>query len=117
MKSNKKNKFSDSIKEQILLESDDPKCVITKLATKHGIKANQIYNWRNKKRAGQIESTTKRSDNFGEIVSNELGLFSTAIVIESVQTELKFSEFSISIEGRMSINKLNKILELVSSAC
>jgi hypothetical protein len=117
MMSNKKITLSDSVKEQILLESDDPKCVITKLATKHGITANQIYSWRSKKRAGQIQRTTKISDNFVELVSNDLGLLPIPIAIESVQTELKFSEFSISIEGRMSINKLHKIIELVSSTC
>jgi transposase-like protein len=47
---NQRNTVSDSVKKQILLESDDPKCVITKLASKYGVAANQIYNWRSQKR-------------------------------------------------------------------
>ena len=46
--SNQRQSISPRLKEQILAESDHPECVITQLASKHGITANQIYNWRNK---------------------------------------------------------------------
>ena len=70
---NQKNTISDSVKKQILLESDDPKCVITKLASKHGVTANQIYNWRSQKRQHSKPSATSlddSSDNFVELVTN-----------------------------------------------
>ena len=57
--SNQRNSLSDSVKEQILLESDDPKCVITKLAAKHGITANRIYNWRSKRNHPEPSAITK----------------------------------------------------------
>lgn len=40
--SNQRKTVSDSFKEQIVLESNDPRCFITKLASKHGVTANQI---------------------------------------------------------------------------
>jgi len=115
--SNQRNTVSASVKEQILLESDDPKCVITKLASKHGITANQIYNWRSNKRTQQRYHTTKISDNFIELVTNDLEALPTLIEIEYIKTELKFAEFSFSIEGKISNQKLQKIIELVSSRC
>ena len=69
--SNQRNVLSDSVKEQILLESDDPKCVITKLASKYGATANQIYNWRRQKRQHPKPSSAQvpydSSDNFVEL--------------------------------------------------
>jgi len=121
---NQRKTVSDSIKEQILLESDDPKCVITKLASKHGVRANQIYSWRSKKR--QELKLPSRSvaqvlddplDNFVELVTNDPEGLPAPMEIEYIQTELKFSEFSLSIEGKISTKKLHKIIELVSSAC
>ena len=67
--SNQRNSLSDSVKEQILLESDDPKCVITKLASKHGVTANQIYNWRSKQRTQPKHPSRQTPDNFVELVS------------------------------------------------
>jgi len=115
--SNQRTAVSDKVKEQILLESDDPKCVITKLAFKHGVTANQIYNWRSKKRSQSKYSSTQIPNNFVELVSNDVGSLPTPIVLEYIQTELKFAEFSCSIEGKISSQKLHKIIELVSSAC
>ena len=114
--SNQRTRVSDSVKKQILLESDDPKCVISKLASKHGITANQIYNWRSKKRMEPIPRT-QASDNFVELVANDIESLPSPIAIEYIQTKLKFAEFSFSIEGKISTKKLHKIIELVSSAC
>lgn len=121
---NQRNTISDAVKEKILLESDDPKCVITKLASKHGVRANQIYNWRSKKRQGLKPPSTSLaqvldnpSDNFVELVTNDSEELPAPIEIEYIQTELKFSEFTLSIEGKISTNKLHKIIELVSRAC
>jgi transposase-like protein len=115
--STQRNRVSDSVKKQILLESDDPKCVISKLASKHGITANQIYNWRSKKRTQPIYPRTQASDNFVELVANDIESLPSPIEIEYIQAELKFAEFSFSIEGKISTKKLHKIIELVSSAC
>lgn len=116
--SNQRIVLSDAVKEQILLESDDPKCVITKLASKHGVTANQIYNWRSKKRSqSKYSSTHNIPNNFVELVSNDGGSLPAPIVLEYIQTKLKFAEFSCSIEGKISSQKLHKIIELVSSAC
>tara|TARA_B110000046_G_scaffold44076_1_gene49079 strand:- start:237 stop:587 length:351 start_codon:yes stop_codon:yes gene_type:complete len=114
---NQRNGLNDSIKEQILLESDDPKCVITKLASRHGVKANQIYNWRSKKRTRAKHASRQTPDNFVELVSNEIEESPTPIPLEYIQTELKFAEFVCSIEGKISAQKLHKIIELVSSVC
>lgn len=118
---NQKNTISDSVKKQILLESDDPKCVITKLASKHGVTANQIYNWRSQKRQHSKPSATQAldysSDNFVELVTNAQEESPTPIALEYIQTELKFAEFTLSIEGKISTNKFYKIIELVSSSC
>jgi len=38
-------------------------------------------------------------------------------VLEYIKTELKFAEFSFSIEGKISNKKLHKIIELVSNPC
>ena len=70
--SNQRNSLSDSVKEQILLESDDPKCVITKLASKHEVTANQIYNWRSKQRTRPKHHSRQTPDNFVELVSNRI---------------------------------------------
>ena len=120
--SNQRNTVSDSVKEQILLESDDPKCVITKLASKYGVTANQIYNWRSKKRqevqsSSAFEALDIRSDNFVELVTNSQEESPTPIALEYIQTELKFAKFVCSIEGKISVQKLHKIIELVSSVC
>jgi len=112
---NKKNTISDLVRAQILLESDDPKCVISKLASKHGVTANQIYNWRSKRRKQPRYPTTKISDKFVELVGHDLEIL--AIPIEYIQTEIKFAEFSFSIEGKISTKKLYKIIELMSSTC
>ena len=114
--SNQKKTVSDSAKAQILLESDDPNCVITELASKHGITSSQIYNWRNKRNSTKL-STTQATDNFVELVANDLEPLPASIAIEYIQTELKFAEFSFSIEGKISNKKLHKIIELVSSPC
>jgi transposase-like protein len=119
---NQRNTVSDSLKEQILLESDDPKCVITKLASKHGVTANQIYNWRSKKRQElqspcAFEALDIGSDNFVELVSNDQKELPRLIEIEYIQTELKFPDFTLSFEGKISAQKLHKIIELVSSVC
>ena len=70
--SNQRNSLNNSVKEQILLESDDPQCVITKLASKHGVTANQIYNWRSQKRQHSKPSVAQAlddsSDHFIELV-------------------------------------------------
>lgn len=115
--SNQRSVVNDEIKEQILLESDDPKCVITQLASKHGLTANQIYNWRSKKRSQSKYSSTQTPHNFVELVSNDLAALPTPIALQYIQTELKFAEFSCSIEGKISTQKLHKIIELVSSSC
>ena len=113
---NQINPLSDSVKEQILLESDDLKCVITKLASKHGITANQIYNWRSKR--NRLEAfSIKATDNFIELVAEEEEALPSLIEIEYIKTELKFAEFSFLIEGKISNRKLQKIIELVSSPC
>jgi len=118
---NQRNTISDTVKKQIILESDDPKCVISKLASKHGVTANQIYNWRSKKRQQYKSSATQvldnPSDNFVELVTNDPEELPVPMEIEYIQTELKFAEFTLSIAGKISINKLHKIIELVSSAC
>lgn len=118
---NQRNTISDSVKEQILLESDDPKCVITKLASKHGVTANQIYNWRSQKRQHYKPSTTQApdypSDHFVELVTNAQEELPIPIALEYIQTELKFAEFSLSIAGKISTQKLHKIIELASSVC
>ena len=119
---NQRNTVSDSVKKQILLESDDPKCVITKLASKYGVAANQIYNWRSKKRQelqalSAFEALDTAPNNFVELVTNDQERMPESIEIEYIQTELKFAEFMLSIEGKISINKFHKIIELVSSAC
>jgi transposase-like protein len=113
---NQINPLSDSVKEQILLESDDPKCVITKLATKHGITANRIYNWRSKRNHPGLSAITA-SNNFIELVANNEETIPNLIEIEYMKTELKFPEFLFSIEGKISTTKLQKIIELVSSSC
>ena len=120
--SNQRNTISDSVKEQILLESDDPKCVITKLASKYGVAANQIYNWRSRKRQelqppSAFEALDIGSDNFVELVSNDQEELPTSIEIEYIQTELKFPDFTLSIEGKLSTNKFHKFIELASSVC
>jgi len=110
--------LSDSAKKQILLESDDPKCVITELASKHGITANKIYNWRSKRSGSKnTSSSTPASDNFIELVANDVETAPTLIEIEYIKTELKFAEFAFSIEGRVSNKKLQKIIELAGSVC
>ena len=115
--SNQRNSLSDSVKEQILLESDDPKCVITKLASKHGVTANQIYNWRSKQRTQPKHPSRQTPNNFVELVSNGREESPRPIALEYIQTELKFAEFVCSIEGKISTQKLHKIIELVSSVC
>jgi len=114
--SNQRTVLSDAVKEQILLESDDPKCVITKLASKHGVTANQIYNWRSKRNHPEPSAITA-SNNFIELVANNEEAIPTLIEIEYIKTELKFPEFLFSIEGKISTTKLQKIIELVSSSC
>jgi transposase-like protein len=113
---NQINPLSDSVKEQILLESDDPKCVITQLAAKHGITANRIYNWRSKRNHPELSAITA-SNNFIELVANNEETIPNLIEVEYIKTELKFPEFFFSIEGKISTAKLQKIIELVSSSC
>ena len=60
--SNQRQSISPRLKEQILAESDHPECVITQLASKHGITANQIYNWRNKRLSSKSPTEQKPSD-------------------------------------------------------
>jgi hypothetical protein len=115
--SNQRNTVSDSVKEQIILESNDPRCVITKLASKHGVTANQIYSWRNKERAQAKSPVIQISDNFIELVADDEESLPTFIKIEYIKVELKFAEFSFSMEGKISTQKLHKIIELVSSTC
>jgi transposase-like protein len=119
--SNQRNSLNNLVKEQILLESDDPQCVITKLASKHGVTANQIYNWRSQKRQHSKPSVAQAlddsSDHFIELVTNAQEESPTPIALEYIKTELKFAEFSFSIEGKISNKKLHKIIELVSSPC
>ena len=111
--SNQRQSISPVLKEQILRESDDPECVITQLASKHGITANQIYNWRNKRLSSKSPIDEKPND-FIELVPEESV---TPIALEHVETELKFAEFSFSIEGKILSSKLHKIIELLSIRC
>ncbi len=114
---NQKKSISNSSKAQILLESDDPTCVITQLASKHGITASQIYNWRTKRNQSKVFIEQSSEDDFIELVANDLEEFPTIIAIEHVQIELKFSEFIFSINGKISNKKLHKIIELLSIPC
>ena len=113
---NQKKSISNSSKAQILLESDDPTCVITQLASKHGITASKIYNWRTKRNRSKV-SREQSTDNFIELVANDLEEFPVTIAIEHVQIELKFAEFIFSINGKISNKKLHKVIELLSIPC
>lgn len=114
---NKRTRISNAIKEQILLESYNPKCDITELASKHGVTAKRIYNWRSEKRKQSQSPVTQAIDNFIELVANDQKSLPTPIAIEYVQTELKFADFSFSIQGKISNKKLHKIIELMGSVC
>ena len=52
-----------------------------------------------------------------ELVTNAQEGLPIPIALEYIKTELKFAEFSLSIAGKISTQKLHKIIELASSLC
>ena len=114
--SNNRKSIAMLLKEKILLESHEPQCVITELALKHGISPNRIYNWRNKQNKTN-SAVAQASDNFVELIATDGASLAILMPIEYVKTELRFLDFSFSIEGKISNQKLTSIIELLGSVC
>ena len=99
----RKKSLSSQLKAQILLESDEIDCTISHLALKHRISASRIYHWRyirNKLSASKV------SNEFVELIPEVL---SSLPSMEYIQTNLKFANFTFSIEGKLSHKKYSCI--------
>lgn len=109
-------RISTSTKKQILEESDDPKCVITNLELKYGITANQIYTWRSNRNKSKA-NISGSNEGFIELVPNVVESPPKPISIENIQMELKFSDFTFSMQGKISKKKCQQVIGILSSAC
>lgn len=105
-------------REEIVLKSYVPGCVISEVAQSYGISKNTLYGWRSreriKRREEAIENNT--SNKFVELSIQKATIQETKYTILK-KAELTFSDFFLSIEGSVSSSKLLEIVKILDRSC
>lgn len=116
--SNRRRNIELALKQKILLESDEKGCVITALAVKYDITSSMIYAWRSDRNKSK-SSSEEVSSNFVELLARDTPLLPTKTVIEleHIEVELRFKDFTFTIEGKLSNQKFRDVIELLSTSC
>lgn len=105
-------------REEIVLKSYVPGCIISEVAQFYGISKKTLYGWRSRStKARRDEVTVNHSGNkFVELSIEKTPAQETKYTILK-KAELTFSDFSLSIEGSISSSKLLEIIKILDKAC
>ena len=101
----KRKRISAKLKEQMLAELFSPGCVVSDLAKSSGISRSTLHKWR------ILQNQQQDFTNFGTNPNPhfvELQVASVTASTKSILTKavLEFADFSISLEGSISSNKV-----------
>jgi len=115
-------KVPTKVKRQIVSESLEPECVVSKLASKYGVSKQSIYVWRrefcvhNPQRDSSDPTSTSTSSSFVELpIIGSKSLNSKQHVLE--KASLIFRDFSLVLEGKVQTSSLLSILKILEESC
>jgi transposase-like protein len=115
-------KIPTKVKRQIVSESLDPGCVVSKLASKYGVSKQSIYFWRKELFVRNPQASTSdpmtNSYSFVElpiINVDPMGNDTKQNVLE--KASLIFRDFSLVLEGKVPTSNLLSILKILEESC
>ena len=104
------------LKEQILREVALAKEPLTVIAKRHNIKVDRIYHWRMIERKMNLaKSHTAEAKNFHEVEVERDEPLAHSSFSSLQKVELEFDGYSISIKGRIELDKFIKACKLLAS--
>ena len=113
-------KVPTKIKKQIVLESLDPGCVVSKLASQYGVSKQSIYFWRKEFFVPNTPCGTSApistSASFVELpIIGPKSRDTKQHILE--KASLVFQDFSFVLEGRVPVSSLVAILKILEGSC
>lgn len=105
-------------RKQIISESYVSGCVISQVAQSYGISKETLYGWRSRERRKRREEAKANNsgNKFIELSIQKTTVQETKCTILK-KAELKFNDFSLSIEGSVSSSKLLEIVKILDRSC
>lgn len=116
----RRKRIEKSLKAKILSESLKEGCVITQLAKEYGVSKNTIYGWRSKYK----ESAPSAYEYKPKVVSSapdnkfiELSITESSQLTNLHEASLKFTNFSLVLQGQIKSSILVSIVKILEESC
>lgn len=111
---NKRAKVSQELRDQIIVELQDPGCDLAALARKYQLARSTLLKYRQQHRKQETRNLTlQKKSSFVEV---KLEACKSNFSLRKV--ELSFDNYKCSVEGRLSSNQLVKLVQLLEEgAC
>ena len=103
--------ISPRLRRKILEESRTSRNAVSELASRYGIRKERIYRWREQD-SKRFASSVAKNDIRNKFVEAKL----EEDVEEKVKLKkasLEFTDFTLSIEGRLNVSRIHQILEVL----
>lgn len=114
-----RKRISDEIRLSVLRAAQEPGCVVSELARSRGISAWTIRKW--VKEEGNFKESKdgeiSRGSNFVELLVAEPSNSIQESVSILEKASFTFSNCSVSIEGKIKVEKLIEIIKVLDTSC
>ena len=104
------------VKSKILSELLTDGCVVSDIARSYGISRGTLYEWR-KDQQKLMEGTDQTTDSRAKFVELSVKDSTSPTGSTLEKALLVFSDFSLSIEGKVKTSNLSAILKLLEESC
>lgn len=111
-----KGNISKRLKDEIISKLLAANSLVPDLSKSYGISSSTLYKWRHKaKKKKSITAIEVSKEKFVELLVEEPNSYLKESTLQ--KASLIFSDFSISIEGRVSSSKFISILKILEEPC